>query len=86
MPTESPLEKEYAFYQRSKAELLKQAKGKFALIKDEKLVGVFDTDSDAYNAGLLKFGNVPFLIVRITDEEERGTIPILEFGLLNADL
>ena len=82
----SPLEKEYQFYLRAKAELLKQHSGKFALIKEERLVGTFDTDQDAYKAGLEKFGNVPFLIIRIQEGDERTWIPVLSMGLLNAGL
>jgi len=66
MPEEMSLQKEYEFYLKTKVELLKEHKGKFALIKDESLIGTFDTDQDAYKAGLTKFGNVPFLIVRVT--------------------
>jgi len=85
MPVDKVLEKEYAYYLRMKAELLKDHKGKFALIKDEALVGTFDTDSDAYKAGLLKFGNSPFLIIPVTEEDEKTSIPVLQLGLLNAN-
>ncbi len=86
MPEEDkPLQKEYQYYLKIKPDLLKEVKGKFALIKDEKLVDTFDTDADAYKAGLLKFGNVPFLIVRISEEDEKSHIPILELELFNAD-
>lgn len=84
MSGEKPLQKEYKYYLSIKSELLKQYKGKFALIKDEKFVGAFDTDADAYKAGLLQFGNTPFLIVLISETEENTRIPLLELGLLNA--
>ncbi len=83
---EKPLEKEYQFYLKIKADLLKQQKGKFALIKGEKLTGTYDTDQDAYKAGLEKFGNVPLLIIRIQEGEEVTWIPVLSLGLLNANL
>ncbi len=86
MPEESPLQKEYAYYRQIKSDLIKQNRGKFALIKGEKLIGTFDTDSDAYGAGLLQFGNTAFLIVRILDDDEKSSIPILQLGLLNANL
>lgn len=65
MSEQRQLQKEYQFYLGLKADLLKQYKGKFALIKEQKVVGTFDTDQDAYKAGLEKFGNVPFLIIRL---------------------
>ena len=82
---EKPLSSEYQYYLKTKPELLKQYKGKFALIKGEKLVGTFDTDADAYKAGLLEFGNIPFLIIQILEDGERTWIPVLELGLLNAN-
>jgi len=86
MQEEHPLEKEYQYFEKNKADLLSQYKDKFALIKDEKLAGTFDTDQDAYKAGLALFGNVPFLIVRIQENEEKRWIPVLSLGLLNATL
>lgn len=85
MPEERPLKKEYQYYLQVKPDLLKSSAGKFALIKDENVVGTFDTDADAYKVGLSKFGNVPFLIVRVQDQEERSWTPILQLGLLHAN-
>ena len=42
---------------------------KFALIKGTEIVGLFDNDMDAYEVGISKFGNVPFLIIRVSKEE-----------------
>lgn len=86
MSETSPLQKEYQFYLKVKADLLKQHLGKFALIKEERLAGTFDTDQDAYKAGLEKFGNVPFLIIRIQEGDEWAWIPVLSMGILNACL
>ncbi len=85
MTEQKPLQKEYAYYLTIRPDLLKQYTGKFALIKDEIFAGAFDTDADAYKVGLEKFGNVPFLIVRIQETEEKSWTPILELGLLNAN-
>ncbi len=86
MSSTESLQKEYQFYLKIRPDLLRQYGGKFALIKDEKLIGTFDTDQDAYKAGLEKFGNVTFLIIRIVEGEERIWIPVLSMGLLNAGL
>lgn len=69
-----------------KPKLLEQSRGKFALVKSENLIGIFDSDQDAYKAGLEKFGSVPFLIVRIDDSTENAWIPALTLGLLNASI
>ncbi len=81
---EIPLKREYAHYLTIKSNLLSQSTGKFALIKGEELVGIFDTDADAYRAGLGKFGNVPFLVVHVQEGEEKSWIPVLQLGLLRA--
>lgn len=86
MPEEKSLQKEYQYYLKIKADLLKQSRGKFALLKDERLVGTYDTDQDSYNAGLELFGNVRFLIIRIQDDDENAWIPVLSLGLLNASV
>jgi hypothetical protein len=78
------LDLEYEYYESIKEELLKEHGGKFALIKGKELLGVFDTDYDAYKVGLEKCGDTPFLIVRIQRELEKRWIPALELGLLNA--
>jgi hypothetical protein len=84
MNSHQPLEEEYAYYQERKGELLKQSNGKFALVKGKELVGIFDTDQDDYKTGLLHFGNVPFLIIRIQEGDDKNWIPVLQLGLLNA--
>lgn len=83
---EQVLAEEYAYFAEIKSELLKDQGGKFALIKGRKLIGVFDTDTDAYQVGVMQFGNEAFLIVRISQEEEGYWIPTLELGLLDADI
>ncbi len=83
---EQVLTEEYAYFAEIRAELLKEQEGKYALIKGKKLIGVFDTDTDAYQVGVMQFGNEAFLIVRISQEDEDYWIPTLELGLLDADI
>jgi hypothetical protein len=82
---EHPLQSEYDYYLRNKADLVLKYNGKFIVIKGEEVLGSFDTDADAYKAGLLRFGVVPFFITRVLADNEKNVIPILELGLLNAD-
>jgi hypothetical protein len=49
--------------------LLSQYEGRFALLIGNELLGVFDSHSEAYQAGLLERGNVPMLIRRIERHE-----------------
>lgn len=80
------LETELQYFQRVKQELLKTHAGKFALIKGEELVGVFDTPANAYDEGVKRFGREPFMIKRISETEEVYRNQALALGLMNARL
>ncbi len=64
---EKLLEKELQTYETHKDELIGKAKGKFALIKDDQVIDVFDTKIDAIRQGYERFGNVPFLVKQIVE-------------------
>jgi hypothetical protein len=63
------LEKELATYEAAKPGLLPQAVGKFVLIRGEQVVDTFDAELDAIKAGYQRFGNVPFLVMQVTEVE-----------------
>jgi len=42
------LEKEFAFYLQHQAELVEKFNGKFLVIIDQEVIGVFDSESTAY--------------------------------------
>ncbi len=63
------LEKELAAYEAVKPSLLPHALGKFVLIRGEQVVGTYDAELDAVDAGYQKFGNVPFLVKEVTEVE-----------------
>jgi hypothetical protein len=63
------LKKEIETYIAHKAELVGQSKGKFVLIKDDKVIDVYDTKMDAIRQGYERFGNVPFLVKLIVEVE-----------------
>jgi hypothetical protein len=73
-------------FEDRKAELLRIAEGKFALFKGNNFEGVFDTPLAAYEAGLAKWGNVPFFVKQVLMEESVQQVPALYSGLLNAHL
>ena len=58
--------------------------GQFALIKGDQLVGVFSTEDEAFNVGVAKLGNVPFLIQSIQVNEEFIQQPALAVGIISA--
>lgn len=58
------LEKELQTYNSKRAELL-VSQGKYVLIRDEEIAGIYDTYEDALKIGYDKFGLKPFLVKRI---------------------
>jgi hypothetical protein len=65
----SLLETELAYFERHRSELLARAKGKFALVKGERLIDTFDSQVDAIRAGYRDFGNEPFLVKQVVAVE-----------------
>ena len=63
------LDQELATYQAQKDDLLGKARGKFVLIKNNQIIGIFDTKNDAIRQGYERFGNVPFLVKEILEFE-----------------
>ena len=59
------LDLESATYEKHKDELLGKSEGKFVLIHEEQILGVFDSEGDAIAQGFEKLGNVPFLVKQI---------------------
>jgi hypothetical protein len=79
-----PLEKEVARYEALKAELLKNFEGKFALIHGDDFLGAFDSAENAYTEGVKRFGVQPFLVRKITQQEEVYRNQALSLGLIHA--
>ncbi|MBI4548439.1 MAG: hypothetical protein HY707_10685 [Ignavibacteriae bacterium] len=63
------LDNEIRTYELHRSELLGNSKGKFALVKDDKIVGIFEDKLDAIRQGYERFGNVPFLVKQILEVE-----------------
>ena len=83
MAQKNVLQKELDFFNKKKAELLKIYKGQFVLIKGEKFIGAFTQDSEAYKAGLEQFGNNPFLIKQVLEDDTKVSYPALTVGAIN---
>ena len=79
------LETELRTYEQHREHLLGTAEGKFVLIRNKEIVGVYDSKMDAIAQGYQKFGNVPFLvkqIVRIETPQNFISTEIIELGLV----
>ena len=79
-------EKELKYYKEQKEELLKHYENQFVVIKNDRFLGAYTTEQEAYEAGLKELGNVPFLIKRVTKEEELVRFPALAVGVINANI
>jgi hypothetical protein len=83
-PLNAELDTELRFFEKNRAEWLKRAPGKWALVKGEALVGTFDTAENAYIEGVRRFGNVTFLVKQILASDPVESSPALMLGVLNA--
>src|SRR5712692_849584 len=86
MSEQNPLQTELEYFQKHKQEYLKLYKGQFVLIKGEEFAGTFTTEAEAYKEGLEKFGNEPFLIKQVLDNDETDSFPALTVGVINVRL
>lgn len=63
------LETELRTFNEHRSQLLSSDAGRFALVKGETLMGVFDSETEAIRHGYQTLGNVPFLVKRITEAD-----------------
>lgn len=59
------LDRELRTYDHHRDRLLGSDEGRFVLIKDDRVCGIYDSKMDAIAAGYQQFGNVPFLVKQI---------------------
>ena len=74
------LDEELKYFESIRSELIESSKGQFALIKRKDLIGIFESEAEAYKTGIEKLGNVPFLIKEIVLEDSTDFIPLLSIG------
>ncbi len=66
----SPLAEELRTYQSHKDDLIKQSPNKFVLIKDDQIIGTFNQEEDAYNAGYQQFRRAAFLVKQVQIQDK----------------
>ncbi len=59
--------------------------GKFALVKGENLIGIFEKAEEALAEGARLYGKESFLVRQMEESEQLVYIPALTLGLLRAD-
>ena len=72
---------EAEFFKRSVGDWLATYNGKVALIKGEKLYGMFDSEETAISEGYKLFQLSPFFVKRIQSHEEKAAFPALIVGI-----
>jgi hypothetical protein len=75
------LETELQYFNEHRAEFMEQAAGKFALIKGDRLIGMFDSETSAIRNGYQKLGNVPFLVKQVTEVDIPLTFTSFNLGV-----
>lgn len=76
------LETEIQYYNDHKDELLRHHEGQFVLIHEDRLLGAFTTQAEAYAAALERVGNKAVLIRQVLAEEPLVQYPALVVGAL----
>lgn len=83
---EKNLHKELKYFEKNKKEYLKLYKNSFILIKNDTFGGAFTTEAETYKAGIEKYGNEPFLIKQVLENEQTVSFPALIVGAIHVNL
>ncbi len=65
-----PLAEELRTYLAQRENLLQQFPGKFALVKGNKIVGLYDRKEEAYNTGYEQFHRAAFLVKQVQEQDK----------------
>lgn len=65
---EAEIERNYAAFSDMLSNLLPNHAGKYAVMSEQNLAGLFDTPGDAARYGHAKFGDLSYSIQLVTDE------------------
>ncbi|MYF02678.1 MAG: hypothetical protein F4227_06850 [Gammaproteobacteria bacterium] len=76
------LQVESSFYEENRDELLLKYPNRVLLIHGKKVHGDFESSNEAISAGILKFGQEPFLVRRTGESEPVLSAPALTLGIL----
>lgn len=80
------LEQEIKYYNEHLTEWLKKNLGLFVVIKNKDVLGFYNTFDSALTEAVKRYGLVPYLIRRVTLNQEEIVIPALTLGLINANI
>lgn len=81
----SPRAQEMRTYEAHKAELLRTSKGKYVLIKDADIIGLYDREADAFSEGYQRFRLTGFSVRQVLQREKVYTIGGSSFEFLDTE-
>ena len=81
----SPRAQELRTYEAHKAELLQTAKGKYALIKDTDIIGLYDREEEAFAEGYQRFRLTGFMVKQVMEQAKVYTIGGSSFQFLDME-
>jgi hypothetical protein len=64
------LDRELQTFEAHREELVGQAKGKYVLIKEDRVVGLFETWQAGVDRGFQVLGHTPFLVKKVLTKQE----------------
>lgn len=79
-----PLERERAWFNAHRDELLAQHEGRWVVVHDETLVGVYDSLAEAYAEGIKATGEEEILVRQVTKNDPTFSAPAMTLGILRA--
>jgi hypothetical protein len=75
------LETEWRYFNEHRADFVEEAAGKYALIKGDTLIGMYDNEASAIRTGYERLGNVPFLVKQVTAVDIPLTFTSFDLGV-----
>ena len=75
------LDRERAYFEAHRDEFLRLYPKRFVVIKDEELLGVFNTIEEALAEGARRVGLQPFLTRQVVEVQPEVAVPALMLGL-----
>ncbi len=64
---DNPLKKEFEFYKKHQEDLVEKYSGKFVVIKDEEIKGVYSTEIEAYEKAQKEYELGSFLLQKVEE-------------------
>ena len=81
------LEEGERWFEQNRKELLAKHKGKWIVVHDQKLIGIYDSFKEAFTKGIEATGSEGILVREVTEKDEPIDLSInIALGLLDVPL